>query len=89
MNSELRDNAIYILTAVAAAQSAKHKQEKKLNTDSPVSAAVEQPKKSGGCSFCEKPNPMNRCARCKQAMYCSKECQVSHWKDHKSHCKAN
>ncbi|GFH55173.1 hypothetical protein CTEN210_11649 [Chaetoceros tenuissimus] len=26
------------------------------------------------------------CAKCKYAAYCSKECQVSHWKDHKLHC---
>ena len=30
---------------------------------------------------------MSRCARCKRASYCSKECQVKHWKSgHKEEC---
>jgi hypothetical protein len=29
-----------------------------------------------------------KCGACLQASYCSKECQVSHWKSHKSHCRA-
>lgn len=28
------------------------------------------------------------CSRCKQAAYCSVECQRSHWKEHKEECKA-
>ena len=32
---------------------------------------------------------MSRCARCKQTSYCSKECQVKHWKaGHKEECTA-
>ncbi|CAN0382261.1 unnamed protein product [Discosporangium mesarthrocarpum] len=28
-----------------------------------------------------------RCGRCKAAMYCTRECQVAHWKDgHKGMC---
>jgi hypothetical protein len=29
-----------------------------------------------------------RCARCQTTFYCSKECQTSHWKEHKQTCKA-
>jgi len=29
-----------------------------------------------------------QCSRCKQAHYCSKECQVMSWKHHKKTCKA-
>ena len=28
-----------------------------------------------------------QCSRCKQGQYCSKECQLSHWKEHKGMCK--
>lgn len=27
-----------------------------------------------------------RCSRCKIAKYCSKECQATHWENHKIHC---
>jgi len=27
------------------------------------------------------------CGSCKQAKYCSAECQKAHWKVHKEHCK--
>jgi hypothetical protein len=29
-----------------------------------------------------------KCQRCKAAYYCSKECQVADWKNHKKRCKA-
>lgn len=36
---------------------------------------------SGGCKF-------KVCSRCQNAMYCSGECQVAHWKEaHKAECK--
>ena len=39
------------------------------------------------CLNCGKSNPkMNVCSKCKVAKYCSKECQKSHWKQHKSTC---
>lgn len=32
--------------------------------------------------------PLKRCSKCKQATYCSKECQVTHWKEsHSKICK--
>lgn len=30
--------------------------------------------------------PYSRCARCRIANYCSKECQCAHWPEHKSAC---
>ncbi|KAF9530200.1 hypothetical protein CPB83DRAFT_851156 [Crepidotus variabilis] len=33
--------------------------------------------------------PLKHCARCKTIMYCSRECQVAHWKDHKTWCNNN
>jgi hypothetical protein len=31
---------------------------------------------------------MNRCGRCKSVFYCSRDCQVGHWKEHKQNCNA-
>uniref|UniRef100_A0A7S2JTV1 MYND-type domain-containing protein n=1 Tax=Leptocylindrus danicus TaxID=163516 RepID=A0A7S2JTV1_9STRA len=31
----------------------------------------------------------NRCSACESALYCSKECQKLHWKEHKADCRAN
>jgi hypothetical protein len=30
--------------------------------------------------------PLNQCSRCMVVAYCSRECQVSHWKKHKYDC---
>lgn len=29
---------------------------------------------------------MKKCGRC-GTIYCGKDCQVAHWKEHKPHCK--
>ncbi|KNC53514.1 uncharacterized protein AMSG_01227 [Thecamonas trahens ATCC 50062] len=31
---------------------------------------------------------LKRCSRCKKTVYCSRDCQVAHWKIHKPACKA-
>ena len=41
--------------------------------------------KCGGCG--SDVNGKKRCSRCKHVMYCSRECQASHWKVHKTECK--
>ena len=34
----------------------------------------------------EVPGGLKRCTRCKIAVYCSRDCQAKHWKDHRSTC---
>ena len=38
------------------------------------------------CSLCAKPCKNRKCSRCKKAVYCSAECQKTHWKAHKAQC---
>lgn len=40
------------------------------------------------CDFCRKEFPLGlkRCSSCKTTHYCTKECQVAHWKFHKNVC---
>jgi hypothetical protein len=40
------------------------------------------------CANCSGPGQpsLQSCSVCKQAKYCSRTCQKSHWKTHKSHC---
>jgi hypothetical protein len=49
----------------------------------------------GGCATCHIPQaalvgrgrePLKQCVRCKEAQYCSRECQKAHWKEHKKVC---
>ena len=37
--------------------------------------------------MCFTDNSKNFCSKCEVAIYCSKTCQVSNWKDHKKYCK--
>jgi hypothetical protein len=40
------------------------------------------------CSLCDQPGAnLRKCARCRIAKYCSKECQKTHWNSHRSYCK--
>jgi len=38
------------------------------------------------CDACSMGGAINRCGRCKQTIYCSRNCQESHWPFHKSVC---
>lgn len=38
------------------------------------------------CSNCSKRGCTSRCAKCKNAYYCTRACQVAHWKQHKKSC---
>ncbi|CAO3565365.1 unnamed protein product [Mortierella alpina] len=45
------------------------------------------------CGHCDKTETaaggkLKRCAKCKSAFYCSRDCQTSHWKVHKKACAA-
>ena len=39
-----------------------------------------------GCYNCQKESELKRCSKCKQASYCSVECQSQHWPKHKPNC---
>jgi hypothetical protein len=32
--------------------------------------------------------PLKRCAKCQSVSYCSRDCQQSHWSNHKKACRA-
>ncbi|KAG0266579.1 hypothetical protein BG011_001768 [Mortierella polycephala] len=53
-----------------------------------LSAIVEAHRRvtSNVCNKCQKKATL-RCAKCKQAFYCSRECQVDNWTDHKAPCR--
>jgi hypothetical protein len=44
--------------------------------------------KATTCASCGKAGATLKCGKCKAVHYCSKECQVYHWKDglHKQYC---
>ncbi|TFY71191.1 hypothetical protein EVG20_g1802 [Dentipellis fragilis] len=47
----------------------------------------ESMRKCARCSILPKDStPFSRCSRCKSVAYCSKECQLAHWKTHKATC---
>lgn len=40
------------------------------------------------CHKCHKKREeLKKCAKCRCAMYCSRDCQINHWKHHKKQCK--
>ena len=39
------------------------------------------------CIHCQKPRAKNLCTGCRGVFYCSRQCQVDHWKYHKGCCK--
>lgn len=42
---------------------------------------------SNSCAYCNKSSvELLRCSGCRNAFYCSKECQRAHWKTHKQQC---
>eukprot|EP01102_Stenamoeba_stenopodia_P020881 TRINITY_DN8288_c0_g1_i1.p1 TRINITY_DN8288_c0_g1~~TRINITY_DN8288_c0_g1_i1.p1 ORF type:complete len:325 (+),score=68.03 TRINITY_DN8288_c0_g1_i1:317-1291(+) len=45
-----------------------------------------QTQKFGICGHCGK-SASHRCSRCKSVLYCSQDCQKTHWPDHKPNCK--
>ena len=42
---------------------------------------------SMSCKICNA-KPATPCGGCSAVSYCGKECQKTHWKDHKAKCKA-
>lgn len=38
------------------------------------------------CGNCGKDSPTKTCTRCKKMKYCDRDCQRSHWQDHKRQC---
>ncbi|KAI0048594.1 hypothetical protein FA95DRAFT_1022703 [Auriscalpium vulgare] len=48
-------------------------------------------KGTGSCKSCRKSMPtdqIKQCSRCRTTQYCSKECQIAHWTEHKNVCKS-
>jgi hypothetical protein len=38
------------------------------------------------CDCCGKPGPTKNCSRCLSYYYCNRQCQMTHWKNHKQQC---
>ncbi len=61
----------------------------KLATSTGRKRSGKTPTETTVCGMCLKiVSGKKRCTRCKAVTYCSRECQKSHWKDHKSMCGA-
>mmetsp|Transcript_15165 Transcript_15165/g.21537 ORF Transcript_15165/g.21537 Transcript_15165/m.21537 type:complete len:409 (-) Transcript_15165:215-1441(-) len=53
-------------------------------TTLPNGSKVRNPKKCGNCGATEN---LRKCNKCMAEAYCSRDCQVAHWKQHKFMCK--
>ncbi|CAE7112491.1 unnamed protein product [Rhizoctonia solani] len=54
-----------------------------------IKPAVPELEPGNSCWKCGNTSrPLLVCTKCKRAKYCSKDCQVTHWKEHKSECQA-
>ena len=40
------------------------------------------------CGNCGSEEALKKCARCRETVYCSKDCQTKHWQLHKETCRA-
>lgn len=48
---------------------------------------MEETAASRCCAACETTEHLSQCSQCRAVWYCSKECQILHWKKHKKACK--
>lgn len=42
--------------------------------------------KNPKCKFCAKIDARKKCGKCMNVVYCSRECQIKDWRDHKASC---
>ncbi|KAH9257919.1 hypothetical protein BASA81_003938 [Batrachochytrium salamandrivorans] len=59
-------------------------------TAKPAKPARDKPtvRAKPNCHACAKPDPAQRCSRCKIVWYCSETCQLSNWPAHKPNCQS-
>ncbi|KNC54563.1 uncharacterized protein AMSG_10414 [Thecamonas trahens ATCC 50062] len=57
--------------------------------EAPAGLSTEPAASAAGCASCGKATEaLKRCSRCRAVRYCSRACQVGHWKTHKPQCQA-
>jgi len=84
-----RNNSVRVILSVYhvlknpkfAIEKVDKKGEKVKATASPRKKALRE------CGQCGKEEDLQNCSRCKVIAYCSRECQLAHWKQHKLVCK--
>jgi splicing suppressor protein 51 len=55
-----------------------------------IMADVDDPQQCANCAKAgTTEHALKRCAKCKTTLYCSRDCQKSHWKTHKKVCASN
>ncbi|KAJ7753063.1 hypothetical protein DFH07DRAFT_774200 [Mycena maculata] len=54
----------------------------------PVSPSHELEAFCHQCQVTRRVDELKLCSRCQSAKYCSRACQVAHWKTHKAHCRS-